>query len=66
MKRLFVIAALAQIVEIIAWFIYLPSMLLSQFADWLYGFAGVSEEVEQDEDEYLEELNKEEKEDDYE
>lgn len=65
MKRLYIIAALAQLVEMIAWVIYLPSMLISRVADWLYGLAGVADEVEQDEDEFLEELNNEEKEEDY-
>lgn len=67
MKRLYLIAALAQIVEMIAWVIYLPSMLISRIADWLYGLSGCADEVEKDEDEFLEELNnEEEKEEDYE
>ena len=57
MKRLYLIAALAQLVEMVAWVIYLPSMLISRIADWLYGLSGCADEVEQDEDEYLQELN---------
>lgn len=66
-RRLFVLAAIAEILAILSYILYLPSYLLAQLSDYIFEFSGCSDMQEQDEDEIIKEMeNNEEKEDDYE
>lgn len=65
-RRLFVLAAIAEILAILSYILYLPSYLLAQLSDYIFEFSGCSDMQEEDENEILDEMNKEEKDEDYE
>lgn len=61
-KRLFVLGAIAEVLALISYILYLPSLVLNTLSDYIYTFAGFADTVGEDEDEIIKEM--EEKEDD--
>lgn len=66
MRHLFILGAIAEILALVSYIWYLPCIVFNALSDYIYTFAGFADTVEEDEQEVLDELNKEEKEEDYE
>lgn len=61
-RRLFVLAAIAEILAILSYILYLPSYLLAQLSDYIFEFSGCSDMQEEDEQDIVDEMNNENKE----
>lgn len=61
--RLYFLAFIAKVIAIISMTLYLPLHLLNSLSDYLFQYSGCADLQEEDENEILDEMNKEEKDD---
>lgn len=65
MKHLYILAAIAEVLALVSYIWYLPCLCLNSISDYLFSFAGFEDIQNQDEEDFLEEMeNNEEKEED--
>lgn len=63
--RLYGLALIAKIIAIVSMTLYLPLHLLNSLSDYLFQYSGCADWQEEEEQEIIDEMNKEEKDEDY-